>query len=87
MLRKQAVFRASIHENLRLAELMYGGCIDYHGLHDKLICFASYVYDPYSIQIDSKPSVNTNSLIWRMLCLNPYSEQIRCVMNANTRIS
>jgi len=29
MLRKQAVFRASIHENLRLAERMYGGCIDY----------------------------------------------------------
>jgi len=29
MLRKQAVFRASIHENLRLAELTYGGCFDY----------------------------------------------------------
>jgi len=29
MLRKQAVFRASIHEFLRLAELMYGGCFDY----------------------------------------------------------
>jgi len=29
MLRKQAVFPASIHEKLRLAELMYGGCIDY----------------------------------------------------------
>jgi len=28
-------------------------------LHDNLISFASYVYDPYSIQIDSKPSVNT----------------------------
>jgi len=28
-------------------------------MHDKLICFASHVYDPYSIQIDSKPSVNT----------------------------
>jgi len=28
-------------------------------LHDKLISFASHVYDPYSIQIDSKPSVNT----------------------------
>jgi len=29
MLRKQAVFRAPIHVNLRLAELMYGGCFDY----------------------------------------------------------
>jgi len=29
------------------------------GLHDKLISFASHVYDPYSIQIDSKKSVNT----------------------------
>jgi len=28
-------------------------------LHDKLISFASHVYDPYSIQIDSKTSVNT----------------------------
>jgi len=29
MLRKQAVFRASIHEYLRLAELMYVGSFDY----------------------------------------------------------
>jgi len=29
------------------------------GLHDKLISFVSHVYDPYSIQIDSKISVNT----------------------------
>jgi len=29
ILRKQVVFRASIHENLRLAEIMYGGCFDY----------------------------------------------------------
>jgi len=28
-------------------------------LHDKLISFASHVYDPYSIQIDNKPSINT----------------------------
>jgi len=28
-------------------------------LHEKLISFASHVYDPYSIQIDSKTSVNT----------------------------
>jgi len=28
-------------------------------LHDKLISFANHVYDPYSIQIDSKQSVNT----------------------------
>jgi len=28
-------------------------------LHDKLVSFASHVYDPYSIQIDSKPSLNT----------------------------
>ena len=59
MLRKQAVFCASIHENLRLAELMYEGYIDYYELHDKLICFASHFYNPYSIHIDSKPSVNT----------------------------
>jgi len=29
MLRKQAVFRASVHENLRLDEFMYEGCFDY----------------------------------------------------------
>ena len=28
-------------------------------LHDNLISFASHVYDPYSIEIDSKASVNT----------------------------
>jgi len=57
-------------------------------MHIKLISFASHVYVPYSVQIDSKPSVNTqNFLIWRMLCLNPYSEQIRCMSNANKRIS
>jgi len=28
-------------------------------LNDKLISFASHVCDPYSIQIDRKPSVNT----------------------------
>jgi len=56
-------------------------------LHEKLISFASHVYDPYSIQIDSKPSLNTNYLIWRMLRLNPFSEQIRCMSNANTQIS
>ena len=28
-------------------------------LQEKLISFASHVYDPYSIQIDRKPSVNT----------------------------
>jgi len=28
-------------------------------LHDKLISFATHIYDLYSIQIDSKPSVNT----------------------------
>jgi len=50
--------------------------------------FASHVYSPYSIQTDSKPSVNTtNSLIWRKLCFNPYSKLIRCMSNANTRIS
>jgi len=27
--------------------------------NDNLISSASYVYDPYSIQIDSKPSVKT----------------------------
>jgi len=59
MLRKQAVFCASIHENLRLAELMYEGYIDHYELHDKLIYFASHFYDPYSIHIDSKASVNT----------------------------
>jgi len=59
MLRKQAVFRASIHENLLLGEFMYVGCLITDELHEKLISFASHVYDPYSIQIDSKPSVNT----------------------------
>jgi len=28
-------------------------------LHDMLISFSSHVYDPYSIQIDRKTSVNT----------------------------
>ena len=28
-------------------------------LHDKLTPYASQVYDPYSIQIDRKPNVNT----------------------------
>ena len=28
-------------------------------LHDMLISFASHVYNQYSIQIDSKPSENT----------------------------
>jgi len=30
-------------------------------LHDKLISFANHVYDPYSIQIDRNPSVNTQT--------------------------
>ena len=59
MLRKQAVFRASIHENLRLANSCTEAVLITDELHDKLISFASHVYDPYSIQIDRKPSVNT----------------------------
>jgi len=30
---------------------------------------------------------HTSYLIWRMLCLNPYSEHITCMSKANTRIS
>ena len=49
--------------------------------------FASHDSSPCSIQIDSKPKENTNFLIGLKLCLNPYSEEVRCISNDNTRIS
>ena len=52
-----------------------------------LSLFASHVYSPYLKLIDSKPIVNTNFIICRKLCLNPYSEHIKCMSNTNTRIS
>jgi len=48
--------------------------------------FASHVSGPYSIQIDSKPSVNIQ-ICWFDSSFNPYSYRIRGMSNANTRIS
>jgi len=64
--------------------------VTYTRTHGKKIIsylFANHVYSPYSIQIDSETSVNTNFRIWRKLCFNPYSKQTRCMSNANSRIS
>ena len=49
MLRKQAVFRASIHEIFGWANSCTEAVLITDGLHDNLISFASHVYDPYSI--------------------------------------
>ena len=62
MLGKLSVFRASIHENRRFSNSCTEAVLITDELHDKIISFASEVYDPYSIQIDSKTSVNTQIL-------------------------
>jgi len=61
------------------------GCMS---ISKKLISslFASHVSSPYSIQIDSKPSVKTQ-IFWFGARLNQYSEQIIGMSNANTLIS
>jgi len=59
MLRKQSVFRASIHDNFSWPNSCTEAVLITDELHDKLISFANQVYDPYSIQIDRKTSVNT----------------------------
>jgi len=64
--------------------------VPYTRTHGKKIIsylFANHVYCPYSIEIDRDKRKHTNFRIWRKLCFNPYSEQTRCMPNANTRIS
>jgi len=83
MLRRQSVFRASIHENLQLAELMYGGCFDYRCVAQAhLFCETCLRYIFNTDRQEAKRK-HTSVLIWRMLCLNLCLEQIRCMANAN----